>query len=360
MTTHYLKKNLRQLKAIVPNADWQSARRDLLLQQIQAQTQIKVAPVLTTWERVKANVATFESGLSGVLSAIAARSITVGVLLFVMLFGTSGYLVAAADKSLPGESLYSLKTTVEEARLAFARTPKARIKLQVEFADRRLSELSRLAKVQGAELRIATLVTQFESSVSRASSDVSKLSESAPSAGADVAKLVDDRISMYQHSLKEAGEGSNADVSKRVSKALAVVSKAGTDALKVIVEDSTVQPSEEIAKKLDDKIKLAEEALVRADAKLAGGAKGPTTDVAKTKSSDAKDNLAVAKKKVIEGDYRAAITILSNVEDIVIEVTDSADEAAGEGEVKGVADELPTTTDETGAPEKPTDGSETK
>lgn len=356
MSTHSIKKQLRGLRAVTPSPAWQAARRDVLLKQIQSQMGTSEVPQEGAWVRISGAFTTFRVGFDGLMTTMAARSATVAVLLVAVFLGSSGYLVAAADRSLPGERLYSVKTGIEDARLALARAPKDKVKLQVEFAARRLEELNSLASIENSDERIAAVVSRFETSVASASSAVSQLAKEGEDRVA-VAKLVDDRITEYQHSLQVTAEAADKkEFTARVDKALALVNRAGTEALKVIVETPEAS-KDDVAKKLDDKIKLAEETLKKADEKLAGGAKGAITDKAKSQSSDAKENLAVAKRKVVEGDYKAAIKILANIEDMVSSVSDSAEaaeEASTEipGEVKGETNEgEPQETTETPAAE---------
>ena len=307
------------------------------MQQIRSQSSLAVAPTLGA--RLRGWVSRVEMGFSSTVSLIASRSVTMALLVIALVLSSGGYLVAAADHSLPGDQLYNIKIAVEDARLAMARSPKEKVKLQVAFADRRLEELNLLSRTVGADQRMAGLVTRFESSVTSASWTVSELSAHSSNDGLEVAKIVDDKIAEYQHSLQQTGASvSSQDVSRRVDKALVTVNKAGTQALKVIVDENS-SPKDEVARKLDDKIQNVEDTLKIADAKLAGGAKGPTGDKARDQSSAAKENLTVAKQKIVEGDYKAAINILENVEDIVNQVTDSANSVAPpDGQVKGETD----------------------
>jgi hypothetical protein len=67
---------------------------------------------------------------------IAAAILTVGLL------GTAA--VAASSSSLPGDFLYPVKRAVEKVELTIHRDPASRARLHLEFAQRRLAELSAL------------------------------------------------------------------------------------------------------------------------------------------------------------------------------------------------------------------------
>src|SRR6185369_5916328 len=109
MSIHRIKKDLSRLREIKPNPSWQVARRDLLMSQVQAQTVPNVR--LVGLERVAHILKSWQAGLAGLGSAVAARGLAVGTLAFLLLLGTGGYIVAAADHSLPNQKLYSVKTT---------------------------------------------------------------------------------------------------------------------------------------------------------------------------------------------------------------------------------------------------------
>lgn len=349
---HNLKKQLRGLQAIAPSPRWLAARREVLLQQVRSQMKPMVKPVVPAWRE---QLLALQSAYSALVSAIAARSIAVATLAVVALFATSGYVVAAADKSIPGDALYPVKLSVENYRLRLARSPQDSVGLQIEFANRRLHELAALQGTDRDTLPQAELlVTDFETRMKSAAATSTEIAATSPEEGLEIARLFDGRVAEYQHSLEATGQATKtAGVSKRVNKALTAVNKASTEALKVIVTQDS-KPTPEVTAKLDGKIKEAEAALKVADERLSTGgvkAKSDTNKKAKEQSVVAKTNLAEAKKKLTEGDFQAAIAILQSVEDLVTEVVNSADDEAEEaektdeptGEVKG--DEAPDSTE---------------
>ena len=94
--------------------------------------------------------------------------------LFLLFAGTT-VTTALAEKSLPGERLYSVKRLVERARLSLAQKPRARLKLRGEFLKRRFSELERtisskseltpreLKALSEAELSLEELKREYKS-----------------------------------------------------------------------------------------------------------------------------------------------------------------------------------------------------
>lgn len=365
MSSRHLKNQLKDLRSISPSPSWLSAHRELLMAQIRAQSERpeQVSRAASWGEKLRQALFVVETVFTSIASAIFARGAASLALAVVLLLATGGYAVTAAEDSIPGERLYGLKIAVENLRLRAAASAKSKVELQTEFAARRLEELVKLTTNDGARLPEAEiLVSQFETSVKDIASAASQISSTSPDKAVEIAKIVDGKIGEYESSLKATGGVSKSpDLSRRVSKALSTVNKAGTEALKVIVNQGAPSEPEKIAGKLNDKIQKSEERLRLADAKLEGGAKTVATSSAKDISADAKINIAEAKKKITEGDYQAALVILDKVEDMVEEVADSAettiDENTGsgtqntEGEVKG---ENTSIDDESGQSTNPT------
>lgn len=337
-------RRVRSLSLVTPNPVWLAARRELLMTQVRAQCRAKVVTeetVITVgqrWANVKISIKSFSA--AGV-EIMAARTLVTAMVAVVLFIGTGIGLVRAADGAIPGNALYSVKLATESLRLRVATSPQRRVALQTEFASRRLSELTTLTARGSATLpRTEALVGEFENNIQGAVAMVTNVSNDSPENASAVANQVNDQLNKYEQDLKSANTTNN-DNSKTVDRALAAVSRASTAALKVIAGHTTKnsQDAPVVASKISDKIKQTEDILQLADKKLAvalGGAKvkattpaekeakAETTD-AMGKSAVAKTNLAEAKRKVKEGDYQAALNILETVQDMVAEVTVTAE-----------------------------------
>ena len=68
------------------------------------------------------------------------------IVTFSLLFGGAGATVFAAQDSLPGEILYPLKSLSEQARLELAPEAADRFTLHMQYIERRVDEISRLAE----------------------------------------------------------------------------------------------------------------------------------------------------------------------------------------------------------------------
>ena len=72
------------------------------------------------------------------------------ILIVIVLAAGSG-TVYAANSSLPGEPLYAVKTATESVRMAFAFSEEAKADLYVRLADRRVSEIVKMAEKGNAK-----------------------------------------------------------------------------------------------------------------------------------------------------------------------------------------------------------------
>lgn len=337
MTNLRLKKQLQQFKAVQPSPTWLAARRAVLMSQIEAQ--VAEREIDTFKHRARMLVWSIEAMFTGVINGIAGRGLAVAGLLVALSLGGSGYVLAAADSSIPGDTLYPVKLAVEDMRLKTARTQKARVALEVEFASRRLYEVQQLATRPDQGVEHATvLVAQFQENLSKVSATTALSNNSANSS--EVALLLDEKLTDYRHALTNT-TASDPELQKELRKAISTVSRAQTQTLKVIVENDE-QPTDVVVEKISDKIRVAEESLRMADEKLASestisGAGTKANANVREQSAIAKVNLAEARQKISEGDYRAAVGIIDQIEDIVYEVEEVVAEQAT-GEVKGATD----------------------
>ena len=62
-----------------------------------------------------------------------------------LILGSGGAVVYASQGSLPGKTLYPVKLFIEDIRLELANGPQSQLQLNLEFANRRLDEIDRLA-----------------------------------------------------------------------------------------------------------------------------------------------------------------------------------------------------------------------
>jgi hypothetical protein len=90
--------------------------------------------------------------------------VVAAILLVVVLAG--GSTVAASSDSLPGDTLYPVKTATERVQMLFAFSDVAKAKLEAKFAGRRVQEMARLAE-RGDTENLGDLAVRFEEHLAR-------------------------------------------------------------------------------------------------------------------------------------------------------------------------------------------------
>jgi hypothetical protein len=70
----------------------------------------------------------------------------VGTLIALVILIGSSLTVYASQGSLPGESLYLIKSWSEDVRLSFATSPQTKLNLTLDFTDRRMDEINSLVE----------------------------------------------------------------------------------------------------------------------------------------------------------------------------------------------------------------------
>lgn len=84
-------------------------------------------------------------------------------------FLLAGAAVAASAGALPGQLLYPVKRAVEKIDLAFHHDPASRARLHLEFAQRRLNELTTLLELrkEGQNVDIGAAMSAYQSEISQ-------------------------------------------------------------------------------------------------------------------------------------------------------------------------------------------------
>jgi RNA polymerase sigma-70 factor (ECF subfamily) len=108
-------------------------------------------------------------------------------LLVLALFGGMGITAYALSSSLPGDTLYPLKTSVENARAELTADPATLARLHIEFAARRLSEIRSLIH-EGRYRDIAQAVSQFEIDIQKFTNLIEGLSQTDPTQAVGVSE----------------------------------------------------------------------------------------------------------------------------------------------------------------------------
>ncbi len=129
-------KQLNTLKeTIKPDSDWKAENRNILLSQIKAQSRLDFAKVKTNFvaKVIPQNI------ILPILKPVASFAL---IVFFISIAWTAS--VDATKNSLPGDLFYNIKLTTERVQSNLALNDEKRTNLEIEFAERRLDEITQL------------------------------------------------------------------------------------------------------------------------------------------------------------------------------------------------------------------------
>ncbi|MBE0687670.1 MAG: hypothetical protein IH585_16890 [Anaerolineaceae bacterium] len=117
-------------------------------------------------------------------------------LIAVLLLGSIGATSVAAKSAIPGDALYSLKTTMEQTQLKLSKDAANRAQLKISFAEERLEEISKLVN-EGRYLEIEKTVLAFESAINGALFELEAVTKTDPTQAALLATEITSALSKY-------------------------------------------------------------------------------------------------------------------------------------------------------------------
>lgn len=137
-----------------PRPGFISASRNRLVSRIKQEQQPQIVVPLTWSERLQ--------------QLFTAQKIVPAGFVIVLLLAlfVSGSIVSASQKSLPGDDLYSVKRTLEQIALATSLDEKNDAELQIQFVEKRLTEMQALIVEERYE-EVAETIKEYEEEVSK-------------------------------------------------------------------------------------------------------------------------------------------------------------------------------------------------
>lgn len=140
------------------------------------------------------------------------------ILIFAFLFGGTGLTVYAAEASLPGDTLYSVKSAVERTRLNLTSNAYEHAQLHLGFAQKRLDEIAALI----AEKRFTSIsqtATQFEFHINQAVAAMQRVASTDPAKAGALAAEITSQVSTYAQALSGMLAGLPDDIRVEVERA---------------------------------------------------------------------------------------------------------------------------------------------
>jgi hypothetical protein len=181
---------LRQAQAVSPRPAYRHAARSRLLSRLSDRRPL-------TWR----DRLIYSWGALMGRTQVRRSAIALGLMMvvFLALIGGRG-AVYASQEALPGDSLYVVKTGVEEFRLAFSPKEDA-VRLYLGFTGTRVQEVERLAGV-GRYEDVPAAMDRYHTQVQRASDLLSQIARQDAMRGETLGALWDEEESAYRSDLE--------------------------------------------------------------------------------------------------------------------------------------------------------------
>jgi hypothetical protein len=139
--------------------------------------------------------------------------------LVVLLSGSAGMTVYAAQSALPGDALYGVKTTLEDTRSNLTSSAARQVTLQLQYAQRRLDEIEKLiAEGRYADIQVAT--QDFQSHIQNTLAAMKDVTAGDPIKAAELAGQISTQLTRYSQALNSMADQTPGPVRSELEKAL--------------------------------------------------------------------------------------------------------------------------------------------
>ena len=163
----------------------------------------------------------------------AFSTIAAVLFVFVVLFGGASATAYASQSALPGDALYPVKSSLEHTQISLANDAYNRALLHLEFAQRRLNEITELLS-QGRTHDIEFASSEFEHHIQEAMQAAQIVLAADPERGAELNKLVSQALLDYASALKSVLLSVPDVVKPAVEKALLISQDGAGENVEVI------------------------------------------------------------------------------------------------------------------------------
>ncbi|MFH1405135.1 MAG: DUF5667 domain-containing protein [Patescibacteria group bacterium] len=178
-------------------------------------------------------------------SAVVMRPVALAASVLLVVFGGWVTTVSASFNTVPGDTLYPVKMVTERVQLSLATTTQRRAKLHVEFAGRRLNEMTKLQEQGQNGKKVNQVVASFKSEMALANETLTQLNEHNTQMATEIAVVLDQKSDEYAAVLDGANNESNRDVQELLSDAHQAAKDSESHAVNTLVAGGEAN-SEEI------------------------------------------------------------------------------------------------------------------
>ncbi|KPJ84807.1 hypothetical protein AMJ57_05405 [Parcubacteria bacterium SG8_24] len=323
------------------------------MMQVRNTTDLRTRPSLGTYTRHF-----FGAFLPYENLVLATRAIGVFVLAVGIVMGGGLASAQVYRDAAPGEMFYGMKLAVERVQLVLAPNQEYRTRLHLEYADRRMDEVSRLAEGSAADQEYLTeVLAGLERELAGLRDGLADLKGSDPEGVVEVAKLLERKMAIYHNGLRKASDYVSPRLRISLLAAMDTVDGVSITSMAVIVEKHLAgdeqAPRRVVVSKFEERLRVAEEKLGALP--VADEAEGPAV------TSRVRSSLAEAKQLLEKEDYQAALSKIVEVAELTKEAEqeileeETEAEAAAEEAVETEEDDTETTEEETADEAEPTE-----
>jgi hypothetical protein len=189
----------------------------------------------------------------------------------VLILGGSIMSVSAAEKSLPGDFLYTLKLATEQARMIMTTSNEDKVKLKTEFTSRRVEELKIVVKAPSPvdkPQRVAQVTEILKRDMTTLKEQLNEVSKEGPADKAvEMAKLVDQNSNQVIAALQETKSDVTAETKEKITEAQSAAADTGVKAIEVLAqkhqESNDAVPASDVAQAIQDHAKTVADATLQ-------------------------------------------------------------------------------------------------
>jgi uncharacterized membrane protein YgcG len=155
------------------------------------------------------------------------RTILIIAVIALFLLSGIGITGAAAQSAVPGDALYSVKTSIEQTRLSLAKDAGDRAQMKLSFAEQRMNEISVLVN-EGRNREIKDAVLSFEASINGAIIEVETVAKGDPARAAELSTEITAALTRYAQTLSGLAAKAPDGIKDDLNRALGSAQLAGS------------------------------------------------------------------------------------------------------------------------------------
>jgi hypothetical protein len=336
---------LHSLRNIKPDEHFRATQKEVLMNQISNSARTAKGAGFI-WFYLKETFKYEMSLLGQPMAGLAA--------IILLIFGGGIFSISAASEATPGSFLYTVKIVSEKTRFAFALQPEDKMKLNVEFAERRMTEIKTLTDNNKGDIDGAA--EDLKNKIISAQEQLKQVEDNDLNKAVKLARDMENKTAGLREKLqatKSALSQSSGVAKNKLNEAIQSVDRAGLSALSTIAKstgEDNGAGKDELGRKVASKLKLTKEKIseLEKDAKVfsAGFSRSEVglqvyssaQKAAEEKTKEANRVIIEAEKLLSGNNYQGALDKIAESENLLDEVADINSQAeSADGEQKSTS-----------------------